>query len=930
MHLWALILGILLVPCARGLAADTITVGNDAILKNGSETVIRDIQVVIDGPPDQRERHAAIAKRLIRLHPMDRFDEVAVQASINALKFSRRFSAIHVDSSSEAGGETLTFTLTPYRTIGDIRIRGKYPLFERDILNQMTLYPGDPYTPENLSAQAGAIIKRYQREGYVEPKVSITAQRGSDNDSAVILVDIDKGPHYALGRLIFEGNRGVSSNALAWRMTVWRGALLPGIGRFSEYRLKKDMDSLLKNYRRKGFADAQLSYRIDDPGNSHIVDVTVKIQEGPRYTVAFKGNRRFWNLTLKKDVVIFSNGNRSNIGVRKSIQNMKRRYHEDGYLDARIKTETNLVPGKPVETRQLRFVIQEGPQTIVDKVTIAGNQNLSETEIRKQILTRPPTLFHDGAFVPETLETDIYAVTTLYMKQGFQERTVDSEVTFNQGKTGTDISLNVKEGPRTTVRSVVINGLTVVPEAKARKVLIHKIGAPFRTAALEAEKEAIASLVSEKGFPHATVHPSVAYSDDRTRADIVYEVDAGPLVTLGDIFVSGNLRTDEKVIRRELEVRPQSPLSLQSLYDGQRRLRDLEIFHGVNYRIFGLKEKQETVNLFAEVEEDKPYYAQTGVGYESDSGFFGRAKIGDHNLFGLNKDLWASGEISQTGYRVETRLTEPRFLGTRTTASIGAFNEELTEFNQPFGTRTTGASLGFGRDWGRHVTTALSFRLEKRDQFSVEDTALGDTEEETRTIFVTTPYVRYDSRDSFVRPTRGLLSSIGVDISKGVQNQLDDFFRYQFDTRYYWTPLEKVTFAGLARIGQVIPYTDSELVPDDQLFFLGGIQSVRGFDENLLRFDSQGNPVGGKTAVVGSLEARIDLGMNFELTPFFDIGSVQQTLVEDGSDRFRASVGLGLRYITPIGPMGLLYGHKLDREEGESAGRFHLSIGYSF
>ena len=929
-HLWALILGILLVPCARGLAADTITVGNDAISKNGPETVIRNIQVIIDGPPDQRERHTAMAKRLIRLHPMDRFDEAAVKASIDALKFSRLFSAIHVDASSGTDGETLIYTLTPYQHIRDIRIRGAYPLFEREILNQMTLYPGDPYTSENLSAQAGAIIKRYQREGYVEPKVSITAQRDTDGDSAIILVDIGKGPHYVLGKLIFEGNRGVSSNSLAWRMSVWRGALLPGIGRFSEYRLKKDMDSLLKYYRRKGFADARLSYRMDNPGNSHIVDVTVKIQEGSRYKIAFEGNRHFWNLTLNKDVVIFSDGNRSDVGVRKSVQNIKRRYREDGYLDARIKTETTLVPGKPVETRQLRFVIQEGPQTIVNKVTIAGNQDLPETEISKQILTRPPTLFHDGAFVPETLETDTYAVTTLYMKQGFQERTVDSAVTFDQDKTGADISLNVKEGPRTTVRSVVINGLTVVPDATARKALIHKIGDPFRTAAMEAEKEAIASLVSEKGYPHTTVRANVTYSADHTRADIVYEVEAGPLVTLGDIFVSGNLRTDEKVIQRELAVQPQTPLSLQSLYDGQRRLRDLEIFHGVDYRILGLKEKEKTVDLFVAVEENKPYYAQTAAGYESDSGFFGRAKIGDHNLFGLNKDLWASGEISQTGYQVETRLTEPRFLGTRTTASIGAYNEELTEFNQTFGTRTTGGSLGFGRNWGRQVTTALSFRLERRDQFIVEDTALDDTEEETRTIFVTTPSVRYDSRNSFVRPTRGLLSSVGVDISKGVQDQMDDFFRYQFDTRYYWTPIEKVTFAGLVRIGQVIPYADSDLVPDDQLFFLGGIQSVRGFDENLLRFDSEGNPVGGKAAVVGSLEARIDLGANWELTTFFDVGSVQDALVDAGADRFRSSVGFGLRYITPIGPIGFLYGHKLNRDAGESSGRFHLSIGYSF
>ncbi|MBC2710861.1 MAG: BamA/TamA family outer membrane protein [Desulfosarcina sp.] len=158
---------------------------------------------------------------------------------------------------------------------------------------------------------------------------------------------------------------------------------------------------------------------------------------------------------------------------------------------------------------------------------------------------------------------------------------------------------------------------------------------------------------------------------------------------------------------------------------------------------------------------------------------------------------------------METRLTEPRFFGTRTTASIGVFNEELTEFNQPFGTRTTGGSLGFGRDWGKHVMTALSFSLEKRDQFSVEVRPTSQAEEETRTIFVTTPYIRYDSRDSFVRPTKGLYSSLSVDISKGIQNRLDDFLRYQFDTRYYRTPVEGITLAGLARIGQVLPYSDS-------------------------------------------------------------------------------------------------------------------------
>ncbi len=929
LHRVVLVLGMLIVPAALLMAAETIPSGNDAIFK-GSAMVISAIRVVIDGPTHQRESYTDLAKRLIRLHPGDSLHEGAIQASIEVLKASRRFSDIHVDSTSEPGGETLTFTLTPYRFIEDIHIRGKYPLFERDILNQMTLYPGDPYTRADLSAQTGAIVERYKREGYVDPKVSIKAQRDTEEENAVILVDIDKGPHYVLGRLLFEGNRAVSSNMLAWRMKVWRSAKWPGLSRFSEYLLKNDMDNLLKYYRKKGFADAALSYRIDDPDVSHQVNVTVQVREGQRYTVAFEGNRRFWDLTLKKDMVIFTEGNRSNIGIKKSVQNLKKRYREKGFRDARIKVETTVVPGPQVETRQLRVVIQEGPKTTIDTITLAGNQTLSETQIRQQLLTRPPTIFHDGAFVPETLDEDIYAVTGLYMKQGFQKPTVDSEVTFNTDKTRAAVTLRINEGPRTTVRSIAIKGSTVLPEAGARKALVHKIGDPFRTAALDTEKEAIASLVSEKGYPHASVNARVLYSPDHTLADIVYDIDAGPQVILGDIFVSGNLRTAEKIIQQELEVQPHAPLSLQSLYDGQRRLRDLDIFHAVSYRAFGLKEKTETVDLFVEIEENKPYYAQVSTGYQSDSGFFGRTKVGDHNLFGLNKDWWASAEISETGHRVETRLTEPRFWGTRISASVGAFNQELTEFNQPFGIRTTGGSLGFVRDWGKHVTTALNSRLESRDQFSVEDRAPGEAEEQTRTIFAITPSVRYDSRDSFVRPTSGFFSSLSVDVSKGVQNQLDDFFRYQFDTRYYRTPVDGITVAGLARIGQVLPYSDGEQVPDDQLFFLGGIRDVRGFKENLLRFDNDGNPVGGKTAIVGSLEVRFDLGMNLELTTFFDIGSVQDALVEGGSERFRSSVGVGLRYITPIGPMGLLYGHKLDREPGESAGQYHLSIGYSF
>ncbi len=928
--LWFMVLAVVLF-CTPILAAQEASKPAGAAKAGAPGILIGDIQVEIMAQPDEIGDNEALARQLIAIEPGDTVTQDDIQASISALRLSNRFAAIHVDSQTTPAGETLVYTLTSYHYIKNIRIRGNEPLFETEILNQMSIYPGDPYAEEDLSDQEEAIVKRYKRAGYIDPKVSVKARPHAEAENVEITVDIHKGSYYRLRNLTFEGRRGISKAMLKLHMHIWRVALWP-TGRFSEYWIKKDMKGLLSYYRRKGFADAALTYRTTLADDGRHVDVVVSIDEGPHYEVDFEGNHKFWDLTLKKDVALSQSGNLRNKGARKTVSNIKQRYHDAGFLETKVKIEREPVSDTDTDKTLLRFIIQEGPQTKVEKVELSGNTSIGEKKIRKQMLTRTPGWLNDGAYVPETLEEDVYAVRTLYTKKGFQEQDVNAKSVLSKDKTQAKVAVSIKEGPCTRVASITVTGLAGegLTEKKVKDQLAHKANQPFRQSAIEADKRTIASLVSEQGHPYVTVEAETVFSEDKTRADIKYIVAPGPLVTLGEIFISGNLKTKERIIRRELAHETDTPLSLQTLNDGQRSLRDLSIFHDVTYRTIGLKEKAETVTQLVEIQEAKPYYAEVSLGYESDSGFYGKTKVGDHNIFGLGKDLWASAEVSETGYQLETRLTEPRFLGTHIKATIGAFHEELTEFNQPFGTRTTGGSLSFAKDWCKHWTTALTFSLEKKDQFSAGERDTDEDEEDTRTIFVTTPYVQYDTRDDFVRPTRGLLSSFSVDISKGIQNQLDDFLRYQIDARYYFTPIKRLTFASLARIGKIDSYSGTSEVPDDQLFFLGGIQDVRGYKENLLRADENGDPLGGRLSMVGSLEARIDLGYNFELTTFYDIGQVKEPQEIIGSDDWRSSVGLGLRYITPIGPIGLLYGYKLDREEGESPGRFHVSIGYSF
>jgi len=140
-----------------------------------------------------------------------------------------------------------------------------------------------------------------------------------------------------------------------------------------------------------------------------------------------------------------------------------------------------------------------------------------------------------------------------------------------------------------------------------------------------------------------------------------------------------------------------------------------------------------------------------------------------------------------------------------------------------------------------------------------------------------------------------------------------------------------LTFAVRGRAGHIVSFGVESRIPDDQLFFLGGLSDVRGYDENRLRVDAAGNAVGGRTVLLGSLEARFDVGHHIELAPFMDTGSIQDALQEEGSDDFRSAVGISLRYITPFLPIGFQYGHKLDRTKSEEdACRLYFTIGYTF
>jgi outer membrane protein insertion porin family len=852
------------------------------------------------------------------------------------------FQPLSADSFPE---ELPCFSEDPGGRIKDIRIHGAFPLFERDILSAMTLYIGPALNQDALSEQKSRLESYLEKQGFIHPAVTVQAFLDTSDKRAVghyvVQVNMDKGHYQHLQKIRLTGNHAFSDLRLKTRMTTWKKALLPGVsGRLIHADIQKDIQRLAAFYRNHGYLDVGIDYKIARiPEQLYQADLEISVSEGVHYRFEWVGNEAFSAATMKSDLVFWDDGKINDINIMRSIRKIKNRYQKDGYTEPQVHFRE--IRGSSEETgleKVFEISITEGPKTRIDRIRIAGNNALPTAEIEKQILSQPGGIFQAGALVQETLDEDVQSIAALYFSKGFRTSEISPAVSLNPDRTQADIQINVHEGKQTIVSEITITGLHAISMEAAFDAFSLKTGSAFFEDLLENDKNKITELISETGRPHVQIQERVTFPDDPFQARIEYRIDEGPYVVMGDVIVSGNFTTWERILKNEMEIKAGDPFSLKKLLKSQKNIRNMEIIRSVQFQPCGLKEKADRVNLIIAVEEAKPYVLEAGIGYETEKGAFAHTRLEDRNLLGANIKAWAETEISQIGYKGETGLTEPRLLESRISTDALVYAEDRSEFNQSFGVRILGSSLTFSRKWESKFSAGIAFNAEQRQIHGNSDLFLQSYQTNyltangfaPRSLMMITPKLQYDTRDSFVRPRKGIFAAGYVDVSRGIDSDLDHFLRYRVDTRYYLSPMNRLTFACSARWGYVAPVNAERVIANDQLFYLGGSTNVRGFDENMLRFNTNNDPVGGLSSASGTIEARIDLGNQIELCFFTDSGSLGQYQVGNIPSGFRTSAGLGLRYLTPIGPIGLVYGFKLGREPGESPGRFHISIGYTF
>ncbi len=874
------------------------------------------------------------ARKLISLKPGGRFTSDELVKTLSMLSDSNLFSKIQLDDpESVEGGLSLIFHLTPYARIRSIDIDGAFPYFSKEILNVISIRPGDVFVQDQLENQKERIKTFFKNEGYIDPGVEVTVIPDGSDGGYVIAFTVEKGSYYKVVSVDFQGLlqlRPTDFNIRTRRMTA---------SRLNRKQARDDEKQILQICRKKGFADAVVSLRIEM--SDQTARIIFKVEEGPRYRLEIEGNREISRRELEKAVVWNQEGDRHRFGVGKAIRSIRKIYEKRGFIKARVGHRIDEMRENGQWIRTVTLLIEEGQEHRIADVVVKGAERISEQAIRERIFSLTGSMIGQPVYDPGRLEQDINEIRILYLNNGFLSAAVDKSIQIRplqpQGESdraNVRIDIHIREGTQTLIQSVDFTCFPKMDAKEARQMISAIPGKPFRRFMLESDENILKAYILEMGYPHVSIKADTSISPDAAQARIVFACDPGPFVTMGTVIYAGNFRTQSSVLDDEIKPGSSLPLSLTQLTHIRRKLSDMEAMDAVRFRTPGLKEKASTVHIVAEVSEKKPYYVELETGYDTRRRAYIRSGAGDHNFLGRNLDLNGGMEVSQIGYQLNMGIKEPNFLASGVSSVSEIFLDEKEELNKDFGTRTSGLSQEFawsflddkltvsvGGSWRYQeiYATALTFFSEDPDRYQGE-----------RTVLSAGPAITFRTTDSFVRPTKGVLLTSDMNISRGIEDDMDSFIRYRFDGRYYVTPLKRLTLAFRGRYGIVQGYGNRSLIPEDQLFFLGGTSSIRGFDENKLSFDENGNALGGKQMMALSVEARVDVHDRFELALFVDSGSITGTQTASGTDDFRISVGTGIRYHTPIGPISFLYGHKLDPRPGEDAGAFHFSMGYTF
>ena len=720
-----------------------------------------------------------------------------------------------------------------------------------------------------------------------------------------------------------EGNRRIGKDAILLRATTRIG------DDYSPHNLREDIREINKlGY----FEDVQVEVS-DKNGGKAVVFV---IKEKPTVReVLIVGNNKLDTDEIRESITLQPQSILNYKVLKDTVAKIKKLYQENGYYAAKVSYEL-----KDLEGNQKGVVlrIEEGEKFWIKTISFEGNKHFKDKKLKKYMQTKEKGILHwftgSGVLDQEALRQDVERLSAFYFNNGFIRHTI-STPKIDYDEQSVYISIAIDEGDPYTVSTIRLEGDLLESEELMKKNLRMKEGDLFSRDQLRRDILKLTDRYSDIGYAYAEVKPETTIREEDKTVSIVLTVAKKQKVRIGRINIRGNTTTRDKVIRREILLSEGDTFSSSALKKSNRSLHRLRYFEEINISPTP-GQTEDIVDLNMEVKEKQTNRFSFGAGYSSIDSLIGMAEVEFTNLFGRGYKARLRAEVGGSKQFYTFTYIDPWLMDTRTTFRFDAYSHEreyldYTRFAQ-------GGDVIFSYPLDRiifpNLTASWGYRIEDVEVTDVDEdasTIFKEAEAEGRTL--TSELIgglTYDTRDDYLYPTKGSYTNLSIEFA-GIGGD-NKFAKYTFTTAWFFPVFWDVVFMARTEVGIGHGWGDDTDLPVFERYFLGGLETMRGFEPGSVgpKDPATGDVIGGDKEVFCNFEFIFPIVKKMELRGvfFYDMGNAYLDTIDVGN--FRHAVGGGIRWHSPLGPLRIEAGYKLDRLDDESAFEWAFGLGGSF
>jgi outer membrane protein insertion porin family len=626
---------------------------------------------------------------------------------------------------------------------------------------------------------------------------------------------------------------------------------------------------------------------------------------------------------------------------------IRKLYHEKGFYLVSIQVHIDKDDEK--NTNQVTFEIDEGPRVRITEINFIGNDQVDAKKLRKQMKTRIGKHFDEILFAEEDIN---YNLRNYYQDQGFaQVKILGHTKRFTEDKIGLMLDVTVDEGSQFIVGKYnvqVESGEKIVySEQKIKNMLDPAEGELFNRAVFEESIAKLQQTYLDKGYLLAEVIPQPFFDEVNASVNISLKISQGDVIIIDNVPIRGLEKTKELIIRRELDwlnIKSDELLDVKVLRKARQRLFQMGPFiRGVDF-VPSDTDNNSRKNLVVNIAESPTTGTlSVGGGYGSEGGIFGTAEIGQHNLFGRAYRIHLKGELgTRDHHTAEASFGTPWILGTPTRLNARIYNRR--RFRRYYGTigalqqqdylrdryvwDTRGGSITLGRPIAYDIDLSVRFRNEYVKARTQDEELFNRS---TRSILFAVGRDTRDYRTSLYDPIGGSSNSISYEYSGGFLGADNEFQKYTADTSWFFSPWWNHVFAIHARAGYMQSKSSDRSVLFYERFYLGGVDTIRGYEDWEIYPDSE-NFIGGNKVFFTNLEYRIPVSPQLTTAVFFDVGQVWDESIVNVFNQINLKRGAGVE--ARLQMLGMLarfgWGYAFDRQNREPQGKFYFTIGPGF